>query len=139
MDLNLEINGDLVLLPGGEIGHVTGWDEIRQSIIRALFTIPRQVLPEGTRIFPEYFFGPDYGLGITRMVGLPFGQAFKSKFTQKVRSAVTESQTYSGDTLVDTSKDPLIEYYKYGGGRIFTRITIPLKNGAHKELVFPVK
>ena len=65
----LEYNGDFVVAPSGGRVQASGWDEVRQRIIRRFFTTPRLRLPDGTLTPPDYFFDPAFGVGARVYVG----------------------------------------------------------------------
>lgn len=131
MDLNLEINGDLSLTPDGDLATVVGWDEARQAMIRELFTNSSMTLADGTKVPPDCFFDPDYGLGVRKMVGQPFGLDFQATLIQKIKSAVSEQEG------VNPNQDPVVEYFTYGS-QIFVQIVVPLTSGSQK-LTFRVQ
>jgi hypothetical protein len=60
-DVGTSATGDLQPVNGIELG--------QQRILRRLLTNPREVLPDGTILPPDYIFHPEYGAGLPRMVG----------------------------------------------------------------------
>lgn len=86
--LYLEWNGDLVLTPNGSVLMASGWDEVRERIIRRFLTNSALPLPDGSTTPPDYVFSPSYGLGAGALIDQNPDQMFRQNFTRRMREAV---------------------------------------------------
>ncbi len=93
--LYLEWNGDLVLTPNGSILMATGWDEVRERIIRRFLTNSSLPLPDGTQTPPDYIFSPSYGLGAGALIDQNPTADFRANFTRRMREAVAADSAVS--------------------------------------------
>ena len=83
---DLDWGGDLKIAPNGGVLSVNGWDEARQSTVRAVLTNPAGTLPSGTVVPPDYVFEPTYGAGI----GLYVGQDMTSSQVAELQAKISE-------------------------------------------------
>lgn len=68
-DLFQHFSEDISVSSSGDLMRVTGTERTKQRILRRLLTNPREVLPDGTVLPPDYIFHPDYGAGLPRRIG----------------------------------------------------------------------
>jgi hypothetical protein len=130
--LYLELGGDLVISPSGGILMATGWDQVRQRIMRRLFTNPELKLADGEVIPADYIFDKDYGIGINQLIDELITSTFLSNLTSRIKQGVMT------DEGVDSTKDPLIEYFALNQG-IYVQITVTLTTGIQGQLVFEIQ
>lgn len=121
--LYLDWNSDLLLTPSGSIQMATGWDMVRQRIIRHLITNPAQRLPDGTLTPPDYIFHTDYGVGLGKMVGQAFDPAFQAVLERRITRAVLQ------DSAVDSSAPPSVQFVKPQPDTLWIVISVTLKSG----------
>lgn len=111
----LEYNGDLVLTSNGSVLMATGWDEVRERIIRRFLTNPALPLPDGTTTPPDYIFSPLYGLGAGSLIDQNPDATFLTEFTRRMREAVVADAATSPGALpsisISTPQIGLIEVY----------------------------
>lgn len=84
----LEWNGDLVLIPNGSVLMASGWDEVRERIIRRFLTNSAVPLPDGSTTPPDYVFDPAYGLGAGALIDQNPTANWTAGFTSRMRQAV---------------------------------------------------
>lgn len=84
----LEWNGDLVLTANGSILMASGWDEVRERIIRRFLTNSAIPLPDGTTTPPDYVFDPLYGLGAGTLIDQNPDANWRANFTRRMREAI---------------------------------------------------
>lgn len=84
----LEWNGDLILTPNGSVQMASGWDKVRERIIRRFLTNSALPLPDGTTTPPDYVFSPSYGLGAGALVDQNPDANFRVNFERRMREAV---------------------------------------------------
>ena len=104
MDLYCEWGGDLVLSPSGGVQTATGWDQVRQRILRSLITSGDTVLPDGSSSPAGYVFHPTYGLGLGVLVSQNQTPAMLAELQSRIRAAVLE------DASVDPSFQPQVVF-----------------------------
>lgn len=68
-DLYHYFGGDISGSATADLQPVNGSIRGKQRILRRLLTNPREVLPSGEILPPDYIFHPDYGAGLPRKVG----------------------------------------------------------------------
>jgi hypothetical protein len=68
-DLYQYFGNDIGASATGDLQPVAGIERGQQRILRRLLTNPREVMPDGTILPPDYMFHPEYGAGLPRMVG----------------------------------------------------------------------
>lgn len=102
LDFYLEYGQDLVLAPSGSLEIATGWDQVRERIIRRFLTNPAQVLPDGSSTPADYVFDPAYGIGGGALVSQNPTQQYLNALRQRIRQAVLS------DVAVDPGADPQI-------------------------------
>ncbi|MEX3628331.1 MAG: phage tail protein [Burkholderia sp.] len=68
-DLYQYFGDDIAASATGDLQPVAGIERGQQRILRRLLTNPREVLPDGSVLPPDYIFHPEYGAGLPRKVG----------------------------------------------------------------------
>ncbi len=126
--LYLEYGGDLQLTPNGTLALASGWDEIRQSLERALLTNPAQTLSDGSTISADYIYDPTFGEGLLTEVDASVTQGVLSRLKARIAKALAQNPNvaYVGD--------PSVSLTKVGQDRFQLLIVVPLKNGATGSL-----
>jgi len=111
----LEWNGDLVLLPNGSVQMASGWDKVRERIIRRFLTNSALPLPDGTTTPPDYIFSPLYGLGAAALIDQNPNANFIANFTRRMRQAVAADAATSPSAVpsigISTPMIGLIQVY----------------------------
>ncbi len=123
MDAWLDWNSDLLLTPNGDVQAATGWDEVRQRIIRRLITNPAQQLPDGTFTLADDIWNPDYGIGLGTMVGQSFGADFEARIERRIAKAVLE------DSAVDSTVPPSVKFVRPQPDSLWIVIGVTLVTG----------
>ena len=121
-DVYLEWNNDLVLTPNGDVQTATGWDEIRQRIVRRLITNSARTLPDGSTTAPDYVFHPGYGEGLGALVGQNPDSQFAAAVTARINAAVLV------DTAVDPGAVPVVSFSQPQPGTWIVYIKVNLAN-----------
>lgn len=122
--LFLEWGEDLVLNQNGSLMMATGWDQIKQRIIRRILTNCTMRLQDGTPVLAGYIFDKDYGLSTRRLLGEPHDTSYRKKLEQKLTQGVKV------DNGVDPSRPPIIQFsLEQGGHVIWAEITVFPKVG----------
>ena len=99
----LEWNGDLVLTPNGSVLMASGWDEVRERIIRRFLTNSALPLPDGTTTPPDYVFDVQYGLGAGALIDQNPDAAWQTAFSRRLREAVVADAAVSPSVLPSIS------------------------------------
>jgi hypothetical protein len=95
----LEWNSDLILSPNGSVLMASGWDEVRERIIRRFLTNSSVPLPDGTSTAPDYVFDPLYGLGAGALIDQNPTAAWTADFKRRMREAVAADAATSPGAL----------------------------------------
>ena len=103
-DFWLDWQGDLILTPSGSVQQATGWDRIRQRIIRRIITNAAQLLPNGNYTVADNVFSMFYGIGLGAMVDKAFDADYQSAIERKIAQGVLE------DEDVDSTIPPSIQF-----------------------------
>lgn len=119
----LDWNSDAILTPAGSIQSASGWDIVRQRIVRRMLTNPAQTLPSGYFTPPDYIFHPKYGIGLASLVDEAEGSQSLAELEQKISKGVLE------DTAVDSSAPPSIQFSKPNINTFWILIGVTLVNG----------
>jgi hypothetical protein len=122
-DFWLEWNSDLIVTPSGSIQLATGWDRIRQRIIRRIITNPSRQLPNGNFVPGDDVFSPDYGIGLGALVDGAFNEDFESTIERKVAQGVLE------DEDVSSTIPPSIQFQRPTPQTLWIIIGLTLKTG----------
>lgn len=123
LDLLLEFGGDLVLTANGSIQTATGWDQVRERILRNLITNPLQTLPSGRITQPDYIFHVDYGFGAGSLVGQDVTVGFLEDLQSRIQTAC------SNDVAVDSSVPASVKFQEPSPGLLIVTISVLLLNG----------
>src|SRR6185312_11619576 len=94
--LYLEPGADLIVSQTGGIVLANGWDQIRQRILRRIFTNSKFVLQDGTPVPSDYIFDTRYGLSFRALIG--------QNFTKTLRDQM-QSICYQA-AIIDEGVDP---------------------------------
>lgn len=129
--LYLECNGDLKLSQQGGLVLASGWDELRQRILRRIFTNPL-MRENGQIVPPGYIFHPEYGLGLGFVIGQTFNDEFKSQLTQRIKQGILD------DSEVDKSVLPTISIRDTGFRRFEVHASFKPVNGLLQKLLFEI-
>ncbi|MCF8566919.1 hypothetical protein LLE49_19555 [Alicyclobacillus tolerans] len=119
-DLALDANGDLVLTPQGDVGLVSGTDNIKQMIRVRLQTIP-----------DTYIFGNDLGSELGQTIDEPLNPVTQKLVDQYVRNALVDPRIIQINkvTMIDPD-DGSMQFYVtvnldvIGAGTIQTTVPI---------------
>lgn len=130
--LKLEWGSDFELSQNGSLIMSTGWEQIKQRVLRRLLTNPSFKLADGSPISADYIFDQNYGQGCRRRVGEPISKDIQEKLEQAVNKAVVI------DEGLAVAKPPLVEAYKIGTDQLWVQISITLKTGQSGTVVFGV-
>ena len=122
-DVYLEWSSDLVLTPNGSIQTATGWDQVRERILRNLITNPLQTLPDGRITAPDYIFHTDYGFGAGSLVGQDVTIGFLEDLQSRIATAC------SNDVAVDSSVPASVRFAEPQPGLLIVTISVQLLNG----------
>ncbi len=122
MDIYTEWNNDLILTPSGDIQTATGWDEVRQRIIRSLITSAAQTLPDGSTTPPDYIYHPSYGIGAGKLVGQNPTPAYQAALIGRITQACQQ------DVAVDPGSVPTVIFHSPQPGTWEVFISVKLRN-----------
>lgn len=131
--LYLDWNSDLIIAPNGSVLMATGWDEIRQRIIRRAVTNPAEVLPDGRFTPADYIFHVTYGEGIASLVDQNPNANFWPDFKSKINSACLQ------DVAVSPGAQPNISFVQPTSYIMQINIVVTLANGKQGKLAVAVK
>jgi hypothetical protein len=105
----LEWNGDLITTPNGSVLMASGWDKVRERIIRRFLTNSALPLPDGTTTPPDYIFSTFYGLGAGALIDQNPDANFRANFTRRMREAVVADAATAPGALPSISiSSPMI-------------------------------
>ena len=121
-DLYCEWNDDLILTAKGDIQTASGWDRVRQRIVRSLITNSAQTLPDGSTTVSDYVFHPDYGLGAGSLIGQVPSQQWRADFISRVNRAVLQ------DISVNPGSVPVVKFSNPTPGTWIVYIAVQLSN-----------
>ncbi len=83
--VSLDWGGDWILDPvSGKLTLSTGFEMMRQFILRRLLTNPKKNPVSQVVTIPDYLFHPEYGLGIGTYVGERVTQKFMTDLSQSI-------------------------------------------------------
>lgn len=121
-DIYLEWGSDLIITPNGSIQTAVNWDQVRERIIRRIFTNRAERLPDGSYTVPDYIFDIAYGESGGALIDQNPTQAWLRDFNRRVRQGVL------ADAAVDPGSVPTTVVRKYGSTyQIF--VNVKLING----------
>jgi hypothetical protein len=122
-DIYCEWNGDLILTPWGSIQTATGWDRVRQRIIRNLITVSANTLPDGTTTSPDYVFHPTFGIGAGKLVGQNPTQQYRQDVVSRINQAVR------ADVAVDPGSVPTVLFQQPQPNIWLVQVSVKLRDG----------
>ena len=122
-DVYLEWNSDLILTPNGSVATATGWDRIRQRIVRRFLTNSAVPLPDGSTTPPDYVFSPFYGLSGGALIDQNPDAKYRADLKRRIREAALL------DTAVDPGAVPFVNISQPQIGVNVVSITVKLTNG----------
>ena len=123
-DTYLDWQGDFIVTPTGNLQLATGFDRIRQRIIRRMITNPSQLLPSGRWTAPDYVFDPTFGIGLGSLVDQPQSDTMLADLERRITVAVLQ------DDNIDTAVPPVIKFYREPSGGLFITISVTTLSGA---------
>lgn len=126
IDLSLEWGQDLALTPQGTLLFVSGWDRVRQRIIRRILTNPSQALPDGSSTPADYLFDATYGVGGGALVSQNPTRAWENALRQRVTQGVLS------DAAVNSGFLPQIVIQKPQPNMILIFVGLTLLSGEAK-------
>jgi hypothetical protein len=121
-DLYCEWNSDLIVTPWGGVQSATGWDNVRQRIVRSLITNSAQVLPDGATTEPDYVYHPSYGIGAGSLVGQNPTPAYQMSLIARINQAVLQ------DVAVDPGSLPTVIFRNPQPGTWVVYISVKLRD-----------
>lgn len=130
--LYLEWGQDLVLTPNGSLQLATGWDEVRQRILRRMLTNPAFTAPDGRPIQADYIFDDTYGIGLPVLVG----GNLTSQLFEQLKQAITKGVLL--DAAVDTSQPPAIVFQQPDPQTMIISVQVILLTGQVGQIVLQV-
>lgn len=131
-DFYLNFNSDLQVTPSGSIQLATGWDRVRQRIIRRIVTNPARLLPDGTYTPADSVFNPDYGIGLGALVDQALDPNYETTIERKIAQGVLE------DADVDTTIPPSIIFNRPDPATLWIVIGLTLKTGQAGQISLKV-
>ena len=123
MDLYLDFNSDLILTANGSVQFATGWDQVRQRILRRMITNPARTLPNGTSTAADYVFDPGFGFGAGALVGGDYSVNFLEQLKNAIAQAVFE------DADIDSSIPPTVVFQNPNPNTLYVIIGVTLITG----------
>ena len=128
VDLYLDWSQDLQITPGGQVRTATGWDQIRQRILRRLITNSAQTLPSGISTPADYVFDPAFGLGMGALVDQDLTRQYIEELKQRIYNAVMVDQD------IDSSSPPQVSFSQPTPDTLRIIISVLLANGQSGNL-----
>lgn len=127
----LEWGGDLVVSQNGSLSMATGWDQVRQRILRRLLSNPAFTLGDGTPVAPDLIFDTSYGIGCRRRLGELWIPSEQTAILSMVEQAVLV------DEGIDATRTPTIVLDQ--NNHIITMlIKVVKKDGTPGDLVLKI-
>lgn len=121
-DIYCEWNNDLQITPSGGLVTASGWDRVRQRIIRHLITNSSSRLPDGTFTAPDYIFHKEFGIGAGSLVGQNPTPAFQADLIARINQAVLS------DVAVDPGALPTVIFKNPQPGTWIVYISVKLRD-----------
>ena len=132
-DLYVDWNSDFLLTSSGDIQSATGWDEVRQRIVRHLITNAGELLPSGRITAPDYIFHPLWGLGLGSKIGENPTNDWRQELISKINAAVL------ADVAVDQGQMPTVIFQQGTPGTWQVFITVPLADNSVGRVTLSVQ
>lgn len=129
-DFFLNWNSDLVITPSGSVQTATGWDRVRQRIIRRIITNPARPLPDGSFTAADNVFSPNYGIGLGALIDQT--DADEATLERKIAQGVLE------DADVDSTIPPSISFQRPSPAALWIIIGVTLKTGQSGQISLKV-
>ena len=130
MDIYLEWNEDLIITPNGSIQFATGWDQVRERIIRNLITNAAQALANGSTTPPDYVFHPSFGIGLGAKVDAVMTPDQIQDLVRMINNAVL------ADANIDPGTAPQITVTGANTSTFQILIQVQLINGQSGQIAF---
>ena len=130
--IGLEYGGDFMLNQYGGLQVVTGWDEVRQRLERAVLTNPATNNSGQGPLPPDYLYHPSYGAGAQRQIGQGIDADNLATVTAKVQQAV------AADPSVDGSVAPTATLTQSGFQALTLAVNVTLTNQTQGQVVFAI-
>lgn len=129
--LDLMWGDDLKLTQAGGLALVTGYEEIRQSIIRECLTNARKVLPDNTTIQADYIWDSDYGLNLPFYVDSVVDDDLLKTLEATIKQSIV------ADSDIDSGFEPEITFiYSKREDLIAIRADFRLKDAQNVSVEF---
>ena len=132
-DLYVDWNSDFLLTTNGDLQTATGWDEVRQRIVRNLITNSGEVLPSGVITAPDYIFHPLWGLGLGSKIGENPTTDWRQQLISRINAAVL------ADAAVDQGQMPTVVFQQGNPGTWQVFVTVPLADGTAGSITLSMK
>jgi hypothetical protein len=123
LDFYLDFNGDMLLTPSGSVQTATGWDQVRQRIVRRIITNAARQLPDLTFTPADDVFNPDFGIGLGALVDQALNQDYESQIERMIAQGVLE------DEDVNTTIPPSIVFERPNPSTLWIVIGVTLLTG----------
>lgn len=123
VDFFLDWNSGLKLTPSGSIQTATGWDRVRQRIIRRIITNPAQLLPNGNYTPADNVFSMFYGIGLGAEIDKAQDANYQQVIERKIAQGVLE------DEDVSSTIPPSIQFVQPTPSELWIIIGVTLTTG----------
>lgn len=119
----LDWNQDFIVTPSGSIQTATGWDRVRQRIIRRIISTSAQIQPDGTYTVASNIFAQTFGVGLGVLVDQAFNENFQAELQRRIAQGVLE------DEDVDSTVPPSVVFQRPNPATLVIVIGLVLKTG----------
>ena len=116
-------NADMIVTPSGSIQTATGWDRVRQRIIRRIISTSAQIQPDGTFTIASNIFAQTFGVGLGVLVDQAFNENFQAELQRRIAQGVLE------DEDVDSTVPPSVVFQRPNPATLVIVIGLVLKTG----------
>ncbi len=100
LDLYCEWGGDLIRTPNGSVQFATGWDQVREKIVRIVLTNSALLLPDGSTTAPDYVWDPLFGESGGALVDQNPTPQYIAGATQRITAAILASDLSATQPVV---------------------------------------
>jgi hypothetical protein len=122
-DFWLDWNGDFIVTPSGSIQTATGWDRVRQRIVRRIISVSAKIQPDGTFTIASNIFAQTFGVGLGELVDQAFSQNFEAELQRRIAQGVLEDQD------IDSTVPPSVVFQRPNPAALVIVIGVTLKTG----------